>query len=74
MNHFTFPGKNKAEALHRCGRCRGTGRADCQFCAGKGTTVQGQDIFGNPKSANCSACFGLKTTRCAACAGQGFLL
>lgn len=57
----------------RCTRCRGSGRSPCQFCNGSGQVVTGRDVFGHPQQSTCSACFGLKTTRCKVCAGEGLV-
>lgn len=55
----------------RCHRCRGSGRAPCQICNGTGQVQQGKDQFGKQQFGTCGGCFGLKTTRCAICGGEG---
>lgn len=59
--------------LRRCTRCRGTGQAVCQICAGSGMVMAGRDVFGRVQYARCSGCFGTKTIRCTTCGGTGWL-
>ena len=56
----------------RCHRCRGSGRANCSICNGSGRVVSGTNWDGTAKFESCTGCFGLKTTRCNVCAGEGF--
>ena len=65
---------NGAEMVpHRCTRCRGTGQAPCQVCAGSGETLRGRDLFGRLQFSRCCGCFGTKSTRCSACGGVGWV-
>jgi len=56
----------------RCSRCRGSGRAPCSICNGRGEVMKGTDLRGLPTFIKCNGCFGLKSVRCSACAGEGF--
>ena len=74
MPDFTPKHRLKYADVHkqRCSRCRGTGRAPCSICNGKGEVLRGTDHHGKPLFAKCGGCFGTKTVRCTACAGEGF--
>jgi DnaJ-class molecular chaperone len=67
------PRKKMPHIKQRCSRCRGSGRSPCQFCGGTGQVTTGRDVYGNPRFGTCSACFGLKSTRCSACSGEGLV-
>jgi DnaJ-class molecular chaperone len=56
----------------RCNRCRGSGQAPCPICNGRGEVMRGTDPRGLPLFTKCNGCYGRKTVRCAACAGEGF--
>lgn len=60
-------------ALRRCHRCRGTGHATCQICAGAGEVLRGRDLYGRFTYTRCCGCFGTKTTRCPTCGGMGWV-
>ena len=72
-HHTPVPRKQMPHVRQRCHRCRGSGRTTCQFCGGSGKVASGRDVFGNQQFTRCSGCFGLKASRCSACAGQGML-
>jgi len=74
MPDFTPRHKLKSSDKHkqRCSRCRGSGRAPCSVCNGRGEVMKGTDLRGLPTFVKCNGCFGTKTIRCGACAGEGF--
>lgn len=78
MSRLAMDGSNSGNkqtpvVRQRCHRCRGSGRTTCQFCSGSGQVMTGRDIHDRPKYSNCSGCFGLKTARCNACGGEGWI-
>jgi DnaJ-class molecular chaperone len=56
----------------RCHRCHGSGRVPCAICRGSGQVVKGVDMRGRQILDRCGGCFGLKTSRCPTCGGEGF--
>lgn len=56
----------------RCYRCRGSGRAQCPICNGKGRIAQGRDRLGQPQFVQCTGCFGTRHSRCGVCGGEGW--
>ncbi len=65
--------KQETPVRRRCHRCHGSGRAPCQICRGTGQVVTGTDARGRQTFDRCGGCFGVKTTRCPTCGGEGFL-
>ena len=67
------PGTSDTPVKRRCHRCHGSGRAPCQICNGSGQVLIGTDGQGKPRFDRCSGCFGVRTKRCTACGGEGFM-
>jgi len=72
MQPPTYRRKKDEHVKQRCHRCRGTGRAPCPICNGTGQVLKGRDRLGHAEYGRCEGCFGLKTTRCSNCGGEGF--
>ena len=70
--HTSRHRKAQDEYKRRCHRCRGTGQAPCQICAGSGEVLKGKTYNGGPIFMRCQGCFGRKVNRCNVCCGEGF--
>jgi DnaJ-class molecular chaperone len=64
---------NQTQPINRrCHRCHGSGRLPCQICRGTGQVLRITDARGRQQFDRCGGCFGIKTTRCYTCGGDGY--